>query len=330
MNPIQYFTTTAFTEFVHDPFVGVAVVFAVVATIFLVACGNNIGRDSAWTILAADRNEMIHSEHVEQAGRTATIGATTMKIIKGELPISILVIVGQACLSSHIPLKNNSKFLSIIFFVLALSPANLVLILESVCLPFGAAAWIITLADSIFLALCIQVAGAPFAASLAAFLSVFFSPFLAVRAQLILVACIFTLLVGAWLASRTKYGRVIAIVCIEVFKRGREFLSADRARLNRRVALGHTFFAGITQMLASRTYTRLAAQNQSVWFGLVFVKVFGSSRKLLIALSTTLKGCGIMGLHKKFTFLLPSPRLFAQRWDISFPPVIIPQTGGKV
>ena len=36
---------------------------------------------------------------------------------------------------------------------------------------------------------------------------------------------------------------------------------------------------------------------------------------------------GIMGLHKKFTFLVSRPRAFPRRWDNCFSPSIIPQLG---
>jgi hypothetical protein len=57
-------------------------------------------------------------------------------------------------------------------------------------------------------------------------------------------------------------------------------------------------------------------------------KVFSCGRELLLAKRATFQGCGIMGSHRKFAFLMPRPRVLAHRWDTLFPPVIIPQAGG--
>lgn len=90
---------------------------------------------------------------------------------------------------------------------------------------------------------------------------------------------------------------------------------------------------GANQILAPDklclTSACLASVFKSVSVFSCSVEVVGSCGFMIAALGATFKGYilryGIMGLHKKFTFLLPSPRLLAQRWDICFSPVIIPQ-----
>lgn len=79
------------------------------------------------------------------------------------------------------------------------------------------------------------------------------------------------------------------------------------------------------------TLTGFAPRCKAVFFGFVALKVLGRSGKMLLAKVALLKlsTWGIMGLHEKFTFLLPSPGVLEHRQGNYFPALIIPQGAGK-
>jgi hypothetical protein len=60
----------------------------------------------------------------------------------------------------------------------------------------------------------------------------------------------------------------------------------------------------------------------------VNVKILRSCREFVAANCTALKGCGRIVLHKKMSFLVSIPGLFAQCRDNLFTPLILPQNGG--
>lgn len=64
---------------------------------------------------------------------------------------------------------------------------------------------------------------------------------------------------------------------------------------------------------------------QALLFAASLIKVFKSCREFVAADCAAFKGYVILVLHVEPPFDVPCPRLLAQRWDVLFTPLIIPQ-----
>lgn len=101
-------------------------------------------------------------------------------------------------------------------------------------------------------------------------------------------------------------------------------ISCSRSTLNDSI----TFWIGFLPSIGHIYPASLAFGPKAIFRLLASIEIFSCRREFIAAFGAAFEGCGIMGLHKKLAFLVPSPRVFPHRWDISISPVIIPQAGG--
>jgi hypothetical protein len=90
-----------------------------------------------------------------------------------------------------------------------------------------------------------------------------------------------------------------------------------------------SLLASLPSFHAKAIVARVTVWHKAGSAKLALVEKLFCQRKRFSARLANAGGCGIMGLHEKFTFLLPRPRVLEHRWDNYFPAVIIPQMAGK-
>lgn len=268
VNSSQNCFTLFLAKLIHQPLHRIAGVLALIAAVRTIAKGDDIGGNHAGAILARVGQPVIHSKPMKQPRGTPTNGATTFEVIEGKLPIALCVIDSMTSLTRKVETHIQSGFIWIV---------------NTPSLHLLAAIGVFLLGNSVFLALCIKVAGAPFSARFAPLITILCSVSSISYSALVRVSLLLRENASAWLTGGAQCIGAIITGGIEVFQRGRKDFIAARTLADGGIIACFTLFQGSAQNSSSGVGASLTAIDKAIGLGSVGSKVFSRRGIVFIA-----------------------------------------------
>jgi hypothetical protein len=234
LNAREYLMSTTFAGLLNQPFFWVAVVFAIVATIYTVAQWNDIGWNGARASVAAQRYPMIYRKSMPESWWATTDGAATTEVSNGTLPIGSRKCIRQSEFFGDVALIDGNQFRAIVAsplltgllysFWMSLSPSSCIhLMLNRIAL------FVCTLSGALLLKIAIappmRVRTTPFA--------MFLHPEFVVLLHLIWVTRCSIAFYQARLTRATKPWGIASSILIEILRRGWKFIAAYGTALDK-------------------------------------------------------------------------------------------------
>lgn len=310
-------------EFGLEPVVRRLVALALIAAIYSMTQRNYVGRYSARAIRTGHGQKMIHCQSVEESSRPTTYSAATIKIFKRTIPLLISQGVWQIPLARVVALSFYSVCKRIAFSL-------------SFCRGTHRSAHTFDVYSSPLLFSLARLFCEYSAASL-----FFCRHLLPIVLTILFVPRAYFLGIGSIIG--TLFSRDDFSIGFEIFAhaalamRGEAVFAFPGMKIS---CIGwlisETFPANLESLAGNQDWPFIPAifarRHKSTLFGPLCMKIFSCCREPFCAFGAAFKRhiirCVIMGLHRKFTFLMPRPRAFPRRWDNLFTPVIIPYSGG--